>query len=728
MNVFKKGIVLMKNFSYENEASVFKSLFSKYKKKKIVLYGIGRRSASLIPYLKEFTIVGLMDRDSENLGKVIFGIPVISEKEAEDIADMVIINTAESYWETIYKRIADIKIPVLYRNGEEASLNKQFDSYSDNDYWNTSYADLKEIAKRYDIISFDLFDTLLARNVCLPQDVFEIVDRRIRNELGMECSFAQLRSSAIANLNGKDILLDEIYAEMHRISSISECDLKKIQHIELDVEESLIIPRKDLINLYNEMILLEKEIYFLSDMYFPKEFLIRILRKCGVREVDENNLWVSGELKVSKCTGTMWKDYKEKVVKDRKALHIGDNIECDIVNAEKHGIDTYYIMNGIDMLKSSSIGEITPHICTNSDSIAIGLIISKLFNNPFALNQSKGKIQFNDFHLLGYCLFGPIVNAFLFWLIKNAKKENIQELVFFARDGYFLVEDYGFLVQQLSNTKYPKATYLAISRRLIMTAAIENNHDFYETMSFPYCGTFKEYMRDRFDVVVDHQDDRMINTVVDLEHIEEIMKPHVENVWENIKEEKENYLNYLKDLNLDSEFAVVDTGYYGNSQYYLSKFLKKSLTGYYFIANISKENRCCKNNLLIPCFQEETDRTAQKSNVFKKMQILESVLTAPYGMIKKIDKNNKLVCDEKKGNQIYFDDKIKINEGIKEYINDFIKVSQINDIESFKMDVMFVDALFGMFLENNCSFGKEIQRSFFWDNGIVQRRESKIFD
>ena len=100
------------NEKYQIEIDEFKERFENYKGARIVLYGIGRYTATLLDGLKdtEFRFVGLMDKDPDNLGKVILGVPVIDRHTAEQSADMVVINTSETYWSVIYNRIKDIKL------------------------------------------------------------------------------------------------------------------------------------------------------------------------------------------------------------------------------------------------------------------------------------------------------------------------------------------------------------------------------------------------------------------------------------------------------------------------------------------------------------------------------------------------------------------------------------------------------------------------------------------
>ena len=107
------------NKKYQIEIDNFIQRFGKYREHRIVLYGIGRYTATLLEGLDNFNIVGLMDKDSANIGKRIADIPIIDKRTAEKEADMVIINTAETYWQIIYDRIEDMIIPVYYINGED---------------------------------------------------------------------------------------------------------------------------------------------------------------------------------------------------------------------------------------------------------------------------------------------------------------------------------------------------------------------------------------------------------------------------------------------------------------------------------------------------------------------------------------------------------------------------------------------------------------------------------
>lgn len=336
---------------YQIEIDSFKKNFEKFKDKKIVLYGIGRYTASLLPAIKEFHIVGLMDRDDDNIGKEMYGVPILSKEEAERQADLIIINTAETYWRIIYKRICELSIPVYYLNGEKA-IEQTMDCSCRNDpYWRQTLEQLRETIYHSDVVSFDIYDTLIMRKVFMPQDVFKLVEKRIQLQLGLNLDFYQARLAVDLKCNDAFMLLDTVYMELNKKLRLEKEALEAIKQIEIETEMECCVPRRDMIALYNE-VAAKKEVYLISDMYLPTEVINKILRACGVEKTE--NLWISGEKKKNKKSGLLWKSYSEEIVRGRRAIHIGDNPQSDIAIPCKYGIDTYYIMNSAAMWEKSS--------------------------------------------------------------------------------------------------------------------------------------------------------------------------------------------------------------------------------------------------------------------------------------------------------------------------------------------------------------------------------------
>ena len=161
---------------------------------------------------------------------------------------------------------------------------------------------------------------------------------------------------------------------------------------------------------------------------------------------------------------------------------------------------------------------------------------------------------------------------FLLWLYEKSHKDEINKLLFFARDGYFLEKDYRLvscILDKQTGNKKQDIQYLPISRRLIYIATIENEEDFKRVVEFPYVGTFKDYMYSRFNIVVNHNSQKynniLINAVSDADKILTWITPYEDEIKKEIMWERNNYIKYLEKMNLftSEKYGTVDLGYYG---------------------------------------------------------------------------------------------------------------------------------------------------------------------
>lgn len=562
---------------YDIEIENFRHNFRSIKNKRIAIYGMGRRSATLLPGITDFNITGILDRDESNVGKELCGIKVISIKNVENCVDAIIINSDPSNYEIIYKRIAnDVTVPVYYADGRIAALSDKDTRYEQNEYWKSSYQELKDKIDKADIVSFDIFDTLIMRKVFSPEDVFRLLGEKVRAELKLDCEIASIRAQAAQC--GAYATINEIYGYIKKCTNLTDKNISDIMKMEKDTDIDLCIVRRDIADLYEYCLTCGKEVYFISDMYYTIQDIKRILDKCGVTVPDDEHIWISCEKKADKVSGSLWEKYFKLVGKGNKCLHIGDNKTCDVKNPVRYGIDSYYVMGAKDMLMNSSMAELASDVNTVSDSICLGLVASKLFNSPFALCSTKGKVSFDDSESYGYCVYGPLLEKFLIWLYYKSRKDEIDKLLFFARDGYFLEKDYTMVAELLDDGSKQEWCYLPISRRLIYIATMENEDDFNRVVAFPYVGTFADYMKSRFEIIVTDEtseyNDRQINAVGDSKNILKWIQPYKDKIMKQAKKERKNYLAYLTsdgDMKKELSYGTVDLGYYGTNQYYLQR-------------------------------------------------------------------------------------------------------------------------------------------------------------
>lgn len=692
------------NVKYQLEIENFIKRFEKYQSARIVLYGIGRYTATLLEGLKGFCIVGLMDKDPANIGKVMFGVPVVDKAMAEETADMIIINTAETYWDIIFSRISDMKIPIYYLNGKKAEPKE--DSSAENPYRDLAYSEMFLEIEKAEIVSFDFFDTLFMRSVCNPQDIFRLIE----SERGIP--FLQMRNKAKKYVK-ENYSLDELYLQMELLESMPRQQMELIKNREIELEKELLIPREQLLLCLKSLLEQKKEVYIISDMYLPMSFYTDVFKKFGIA-VSDNHILLSNERNAKKKDGALWNYYSNNIVKGKRALHIGDNLQADIEKPEEYGIRAYLTPSVWDLLLNSSLRSVAPYVNSAYAAAVMGCVLQKLFGNPYVFQNKDSTVTINSNSEMGYCVFGPVILTFLLWARERREEAGIQKLVFMARDGYFLKEDFEYLCELLGEKS--ECCYIGISRQLAMAASIETRQDLLEYADMPYTGSTSEMLEDRF--AISREDGAKDRTR------EEMIAAHLPYMERNSKELRDNYINYLNEFELDNECAVIDIGYYGNNQKYLNKLLKTEMQGYYFNANLSEKNENSRCQKMRACFQSEEDSAGENSHVLKRQIYLESFLTAPYGMIKAIDAQSNFVCALSGGNQRHFDDKREINEGVKQFISDYI-----SRFGTFQLhpDTDFVDKFYGHCFGGNMEFGDAVKRSFYNDNAMMNRIESRVF-
>lgn len=715
----------MDSKKFETERKQFEKNFGSYKHKNIVLYGLGRRTASTVEAMKDYHFIGLMDREPENIGKIFFELPVLSQAEAEEKADIVIINTAESYWRTIYKRIQGMETPIFFLNGRRACAELLEEKREELEYWRHSLKELEEAASSCHVVSFDIFDTLVMRRVYLPEDVFRLLELYPE---GANRDFAAVRKRARGMLRKEEYLLEDLYEQIQRLTGWTQQEMEGLAQREAALEELLLAPRTEMVSLMDRLREKGKEIYLISDMYLAEAVLLPILKRKGI-EIDGEHLLISGELGASKKQGKLWRHYKDRIAGRGSAMHIGDDPAADLSRAQEAGIRAFQVMSISEMLRCSSLREAENKSCGLFASLTMGLLTSYLFRDPFALNDSKGKIVFQEFEDMGYCLYGPVILSYLLWMIQKGKELHRRQFVFLARDGYFLLEDYYLLHSLLAGVELPDAVYLPVSRRLAMIAAVEDPDSFREAAFFPYNGLWEEYLQDRFCIEADAWDEHRKEAIVsniDQEKIMEWLRPYEDRLKTEIQQERNYYADFLKGFSIHEGSVFIDVGYYGNTQYYLNKILNANVPGFYCCADLSEDNIRAAGGGMYACFQDSDDKRADHCCLYKQTLVLESFLTAPWGMLQRVDRDGSLIYDKNKKNQEFFHCRVNINKGVRQYIRDFMKL--LPEGVCPVPDPRWADTLFGLWLEGGMELSQEIRDSFYWDNGLVQRRESKIFD
>ncbi|MDD3012980.1 MAG: HAD-IA family hydrolase [Candidatus Gastranaerophilales bacterium] len=208
---------------------------------------------------------------------------------------------------------------------------------------------LLDLIDKSEYISFDVFDTVIKRRgLFRPEDLFKFVERRVSRFYKKEVikNFTDERVLAEDQArevfkDTEEITLDQIYYGFKNNLQLDDETVKKIQEIEVQTEINFSKKDNFIFNIYNYCLEKNKKIIFLSDMYLSHDDICKILKKNHYTKFNE--LIISSETGFTKYTGNQYRYLLNKLnISPDKILHIGDNYQTDVNNAEKKGLSAYF--------------------------------------------------------------------------------------------------------------------------------------------------------------------------------------------------------------------------------------------------------------------------------------------------------------------------------------------------------------------------------------------------
>jgi len=306
--------------------------------------------------------------------------------------------------------------------------------------------DIREAAAAAEVISFDVFDTLFVRPLCNPEDLFDIVGARIgMSNFRERRRAAQAKAFQIMHANReKEITLDGVYAAFDGLPVARN----EVRQLEFDLELELTRPNPELIDLFVELAK-DRRVVITSDMYLPLDFFEALFDKYRLPRVP---LFISSHRNATKRdSGELFEIVAAECgVAPERLLHIGDNELSDIQRAkEKRCAAFHYVDERRNAL---------PVVSTPTASLAAGMYRSY-----------PGQMDPDSFEALGFAFGGPAALAFLHWINRSAARDEVELILFTARDGYVLdrMEKRGYAGQ------FPRCEYFKSSRTALTLAAID---------------------------------------------------------------------------------------------------------------------------------------------------------------------------------------------------------------------------------------------------------------
>ena len=572
---------------------------------------------------------------------------------------------------------------------------------------------LKKEIDKYDIISFDIFDTLVRRKVEEPETIFELIGR-IENVDDFRKVREQIQAKAFKTMhkNGlREITLEGIYNELNLENR------EKFLELEEKLEMEFIYLNDEILEAYSYALNNKKRVILISDMYLSLNFFKKLFEKLNLFGYE--NIFVSSELNSTKRdSGELFiKVCNELHVKTESILHIGDNYMSDYQRAKENGLNAFHYN-----IKKETCNSLT-------ESTIIGL--QKFYNQKFSHSI------FNEFGInIGILSFYPF--------FKNLEKEVINKkidlILFVARDGYLLNE----LWSKHSNTNV-NSQYLYGSRVLYVLASI-NEKNFYENIDFLISGYYMLSIHEIFDrigmntpsdsllnQVGFNNKDHVLETNDDLNKLIKILYVIKNDILKKSFEIKHNLFNYFNDIGIknDSNIMFVDVGWSGTTQFYFNQLIEEmfsdvNIFGTYY--GLIEDKKLLDRKKIMKMESYLKEKKLLKL-IDENRVIIELCFSAPHKSIIGIDKINDkfiLTYDIERGSSTNFEKIInEINSGISIIFEELIKFEQQYQIElDFEQ---MNEILFDFLLEPDIKYVEEIGKINNFDTWSSTKNYSFYF-
>lgn len=552
-----------------------------------------------------------------------------------------------------------------------------------------------------EILSFDIFDTLLIRPFATPNMVFSYLEERVAREFGI-FNFEKLRIKAESiarkrkNYQG-DVKISEIYSIFSELAQVDLKTADKLLQLEVATEKTLLIPRNAVIEKAKYAKSLGKRLILVSDTYLERKYIEEILCSKSIDFFDE--IYLSCEIGKRKDRGDLWDHVFEceKIRKDN-FTHIGDNEQSDVQMIGDNGFidNLVHVMRPTALFRNSEFGRrlwdfMKPYNGWR-ENLLYGTIGNFYCNDPEGKNLFCSTRVFEDLEDFGYVVFGPIIYNFLNWLIKTSIEDECNQLWFTSREGYLLNSAFETIVNHPNFThlkdKIPASKYILCSRRAAIFALLKTESDIPRLLEGKFKGSLRDFLTKRLNItniisiearIGTESLDKYISLPEDYDRIVGDLKRVLDILVEDAEIERKSLIEYFKNQGFDgsNQIAIVDIGYSGTIQSALAELLHYPIKGYYFVTE-TKASKLLRSGLICKgYFGELIDPYRKTLPIHRYSLLLEAVLTAPTGQLVRFGNDDSTefqpVFKEPGVSQKEFSKINQIHKGILKYIHDMIE-------------------------------------------------------
>jgi hypothetical protein len=311
------------------------------------------------------------------------------------------------------------------------------------------------------INTFDVFDTLIARRCIFPLKIFELVEKK-----SGFANFAQMRRNSELKIISGVYTLQDIYAHLSMDYGVDPATARTLMEMEIAAELENVIPIKENLEMVKDGDLL------ISDMYLPKEVILKLLAKSGLNK--EVELIVTNH---GKGHGYIWPDLQKNL---HIGFHLGDNPHADLKSPQASGVrgeivnqwaltnhEQFVFDNGYQML-----AQLAREVRLGTQTLEHGLTRHQEMSLQYSHNI-------------------PILIMAACSIYKYAAESGIDNILFSGRDCFFLKKYY----DAIFNANWNFTTHYFYTSRISRMKGSESYEKYFKnlmngsTLVVDLCGT-----------------------------------------------------------------------------------------------------------------------------------------------------------------------------------------------------------------------------------------------
>ncbi len=547
------------------------------------------------------------------------------------------------------------------------------------------YADrerLLEAIRNADAVSFDIFDTLLIRDVLHFTDVFYLLARKAFRK-GIFKSREEADSFLAMRLQKQTAhyTLADIYRSISEELPLSERDAEILKDLELEIEEQVIRPRREAAGIFREAVRDGKRVFLTSDMYLPSEMLSRIAANRGITGWEE--LFVSCEHGLTKTEGLL------AVVRDAacgqdsgaRLLHIGDNPDYDILSAQRLGIPAVKIPAVRELAAADGWRTDEPAGKKLAERVLAGVAFSELYADPFGQVPTRER----RLYVYGFAGMSPVICAWMCWLLRKLRTDRPDKVLFAARDGWLLHRIYEKLRGRYG---LPQPVYFYTSRHAAFLACADRP----ETAGYIA------------DMAEDLSDTEMLRNIYGIDPPDApegptggaavsgektgtagkaaVIRKHMPQIRAAAEEARKKQTAYCRACGLTraGRFAFVEFVAAGTCQRMLEESTGFSLKGYYFGKTKTENALACETDSFL------SGKDGSEKRFLQRYLEMEYYLAAPEPSLREYDQDGRPVFAEETRSREELEELRIAQQGVLDFADRFFALIDADGLPEIPAD------------------------------------------